>query len=241
VKRDGGRLPDGTPGRLVSPNHPIHMTDTPIGSKPPRADDKPSSAGPASRLRSFVEWGAIVALFLFLRFTPQGTSVVGFLQRGLLATGLIRPDIEFAETNDVHANYDVELETLAGESVSMASMRGQVIFMNIWATWCAPCLAEMPYIQNLFDDVASDDIVFVMISADESAETARRYIERKGYTFPVYRLRSPLPEPYTSTTLPTTYVISADGELATIHAGMSNVDTAEFRAFLRGLSRGETL
>lgn len=205
----------------------------------PDTPDTPVDPKSRSRLRTWIEWGLIVALFLFLQFTPQGKQALGLLQRGILATGLIKPDIEFAEENDLPASYDVQLETLDGVAMSLESMRGKVIFMNVWATWCAPCIAEMPYIQNLYEDVASEDIVFVMISFDESAETARRFVERRGYTFPVYRPTAALPEPYTSSAIPTTYVISADGKVATIHTGMANVDTPEFRAFLRGLARGE--
>lgn len=192
-----------------------------------------------SRLRSWIEWGLIVGLFLFLQFTPQGKQVLGLLQRGILATGLIKPDIEFARQNDLPASYDVHLETLDGEPVSLESMRGKVIFMNVWATWCAPCIAEMPYIQSLYEEVASEDIVFVMISFDDSAETARRFVERRNFSFPVYRPTAALPEPYSSRTIPTTYVISADGKVATIHTGMANVDTPEFRSFLRSLTGGE--
>jgi len=204
-------------------------------TEPEPAGEKPSR----SRFRPWIEWGLIVGLFLFLQFTPQGKQVLGLFQRGILATGLIKPDIEFAEQNEIPASYDVHLETLGGEPASLESMRGKVIFMNLWATWCAPCIAEMPFIQKLYDDVASEDIVFVMMSLDESAREARQFIKRRGYTFPVYRPTSRLPEPYSSRTIPTTYVISADGNVATIHTGMANVDTPEFKAFLRGLRHGE--
>lgn len=200
---------------------------------------EPENPESRSRLRTWIEWGLIVGLFLFLQFTPQGKQVLGLLQRGVLATGLIQPDIEFAEENDLPASYDVHLETLDGEPVSLESMRGKVIFMNLWATWCAPCIAEMPYIQSLYEDVASEDIVFVMISLDESAETALRFVERRNFSFPVYRPTAALPEPYSSRTIPTTYVISADEKVATVHTGMANVDTPEFRAFLRSLTRSE--
>lgn len=197
------------------------------------------AGGTHSRLRTWIEWGLVVALLVFLQFTPQGKQVIGLMQRGVLATGLIKPDVTFAEQNDLPASYDVHLETLDGRPVSLESMRGKVIFMNLWATWCAPCIAEMPYIQRLYEDVASEDIVFVMISVDESPDAAGRFIERRGFTFPVYRPAGAFPEPYSTRTIPTTYVISANGKVATVHSGMANVDTPEFRAFLRGLTRGD--
>ncbi|NNF03952.1 MAG: redoxin family protein [Rhodothermales bacterium] len=207
------------------------MSDTATGSN----EKRPSR----SRWRSWIEWGLIVAFLLFLQFTPQGKQLLGLMQRGILATGLITPDIAFAEKNDVPASWDVHLESLDGESFSLEAYRGKVVFMNLWATWCAPCIAEMPYIQNLYEDVASEDIVFVMISVDESREAARQFVQRRGFTFPVYFPMGGLPEPYSTRTIPTTYVISADGQLATVHTGMAKVDTPEFKSFLRSLVRGD--
>lgn len=215
-------------------------TDANAGSDAQRAASRAGGSGEksSSRLRTWIEWGLVVLLFLFLQFTPQGKQVIGLMQRGILATGLIKPDIDFAERNDVPASYDVRLATLDGEPVSMEDMRGKVVFMNLWATWCAPCIAEMPYIQKLYEDVASEDIVFVMISVDVSPEKARRFVEQRGYSFPVYTPQGALPEPYSTRTIPTTYVISPEGRLATIHTGMANVNTPEFKAFLLGLARG---
>ena len=189
------------------------------------------------RWKSLLEWGGLIAIVLFLQFTPQGKVVTSWMQRAVLATGLFSPDTSYAEKNDVPANYDVSLTSLDGEPVSLSDFRGDVIFMNLWATWCAPCLAEMPYIQSLYEDVGSDGIRFVMISVDDTAEIARRFVDAKNYTFPVYRLLSPLPEPYDASVIPSTYVISPDGKLATVHTGMANVNTGSFKRFLRDLRR----
>jgi len=191
-----------------------------------------------SRLRSLAEVAAIIGIFAFFRFTDTGTVAQGWLQQGLLATGLFQADVNWAEENRQPANFDVALVTLDGEPVSLSSSRGKPIFMNIWATWCPPCLAEMPYIEALYQEVKDEEIIFVMISTDETAEEARTYMQQKGYTLPVYRLAAPLPEPYTSRVLPTTYVIGADGTLGTVHSGMANYNKPGFRNYLRSL-KGE--
>lgn len=190
---------------------------------------------PRSRKRTLIEWGLLIGILLFLNLTSYGTVAQSWLQRGILWTGLIKPDIHFAEKNIVPANYDVQLTRLDGSQVSLEEFRGKVIFMNLWATWCPPCLAEMPFIQNLYEDLGEENIAFVMISADDDAETARKFVEANDYTFPVFQLINGMPQPYTSNALPTTYVISADGNLATVHSGMAKYDSKEFKEFLRDL------
>ncbi|PIQ60987.1 MAG: thioredoxin [Bacteroidetes bacterium CG12_big_fil_rev_8_21_14_0_65_60_17] len=189
-----------------------------------------------SRLRLLAEAVAIVGIFAFFRFSDTGTTAQGWLQQAVLATGLFQADVNWAEEKRVPANFDVDLVTLDGQPVSLSRFKGKPIFMNIWATWCPPCLAEMPYIEALYQDVQDEDIIFVMISTDDTAQEAKLYMEQKGFTLPVYRLAGPLPEPYTSRVLPTTYVIGSDGTLGTVHSGMANYNKPGFKKYLRSLS-----
>jgi thiol-disulfide isomerase/thioredoxin len=152
-----------------------------------------------------------------------------------LMTGIIRPDVTEFENLSVSASYDVALTSLDGESLTLERFRGKTIFINVWASWCPPCLAELPLIQKLYDSLRDEDIEFVLISTDESAEIARSYLERSELTLPAYMLSGSLPEPYASSVLPTTYVVSPSGQLVARHAGMANYDSDEFRSFLRGL------
>ena len=187
--------------------------------------------------RTAVEWGFLLLIIAFFRYTDQGTVVQGWLQQGLLATGIMQADIRYAEEHDQPADYDLTLLTLDGQSVHLSEFEGKVVFINFWATWCAPCLAEMPFIQALYEDVASDDIVFVTIATDEDQEVAERFLERKGYTLPVYRVASSIPPLFDVNTLPATFVISPAGNLATVHVGMANYDTRGFRKFLKDLAK----
>lgn len=203
-----------------------------------------SSSSPRKAKRSWkrtgLEWGIVILFLAFLRFTDQGTVVQGWMQQGILATGLFQADTVWAEEEAEPASYDLALMSLDGEPAHMESFRGRTIFLNLWATWCAPCLAEMPYIQKLYEDVADEGIEFIAITTDDDPDVARRFIDEKGYTFPVYRVSGPMPELYRSPTLPTTWVISPEGKLATVHAGMANYNTRGFKRFIRSLSDIET-
>lgn len=190
--------------------------------------------------KNVVEYGLIGVVFIGLFVTGLHTEVFGFLQRGILATGLMNPDIEekaeIASTNvSKGAILDIPLENSKGEKVNMEQFRGKVIFLNFWATWCPPCIAEMPGIHNLYRDVNDDNVEFIMLSVDQNFEKAKKFRDKKGYGFEIYRATGPIPQMYSSRSIPTTYVIDADGNLVLTHLGMGDFDTKDFRKFLQEL------
>lgn len=181
------------------------------------------------------EWIILIAVAAFLYFTGLHTTVIGTLQRGILATGIMQPSLE----QDLKvASYDLLLEDMDGNRVSLETLKGKTIFMNLWATWCAPCVAEMPDIQGLYEQM-NEEVAFVMLSRDEDEAKARDWILRKGYEFPVYFQRSPMPAQYQSGSIPTTFVISPKGNITVTRSGMAKYDTEEFRSYLASLSSDE--
>jgi thiol-disulfide isomerase/thioredoxin len=199
-----------------------------------------------SNRRTWIEYGILALIAFILYATGLHTEVIGFAQRGILATGLMNPDVEEvmenrenltlapSEQKIVPADFNLNLMDPDGNSVSLASMKGKVIFINFWATWCPPCIAEMPSIRDLKDDVG-DRVTFVMISRDDDFKTAIEFNKRKEYNLPIYALPGGLPSMYQSTALPTTYIIDAAGRLVLTHKGMADYDTQEFKDFLLSL------
>lgn len=133
------------------------------------------------------------------------------------------------------ASYNMELENSKGERVSMEDFKGKVIFMNVWATWCAPCIEEMPTIQNLYKEVDKESVRFIMLSMDQDFEKAIAFRDKYGYDFEIYRLLGPMPAIYHTKLIPTTFVINSAGDLVLQHDGMGEFDTPEFKKFLRGV------
>ncbi len=186
--------------------------------------------------RDLIEFGVIAGVAAFLYLMGWHTEVIGTLQRGLLATGIIRPDITVDESEFLRANYNMPLLSMDGERMSLQDFEGKTIFLNFWATWCPPCIAEMPNIQKLYEDFENhDDIVFVMLSLDEYPDKARAFMARKEFTMPVYFLAGRKPGTYDSTVVPTTYVISPEGYIVMEKRGMANYNTTSFRDFLNEL------
>ncbi len=133
------------------------------------------------------------------------------------------------------ANFDMELENSKGERLSMEEFKGKVIFFNVWATWCPPCIEEMPTIHNLYEDVGDKEVVFLMLSMDQEFEKAIAYRDKYGYNFEIYRPISAIPAMYYTKLIPTTFVINSEGYLVLKHDGMGKFDSEEFRTFLAGV------
>lgn len=187
-----------------------------------------------------IEYSVLAAVVATLYLTGLHTEVIGIVQRGLLSTGIMNPKIELgaddisSELNPI-ADLDFNLINEAGEVVSLRNFEGKVIFINLWATWCPPCIAEMPGIHALYEEIQGKDIEFVMISLDEDFQKAIDYRKRKNYKFDIYQVRNRIPQMYHSSSIPTTYVIGADGRLAMTHKGMANYNTEKYKKYLLGL------
>ena len=183
--------------------------------------------------RELTEWLIIVVVGLTLYFTGLHTEVIGLLQRGLLATGIIQPS---KVEEDKSADYNFLLTDIDGNEVSFTEFKGQTVFLNFWATWCPPCIAEMPDIEDLYQKKRTE-VSFVMISLDENRIKAKEFVERKGFHLPIYFLKTGLPRVYSTSSIPTTYVISPSGKLVVENHGMAKYDSESFRNMLDELNQ----
>ncbi len=187
-----------------------------------------------STKREVTEWVVFIGIIAILYLTGLHTPVMGFIQGLVLKTGVIQPGIE--ENPTENADYNFLLTDRNGDQVSFNSFRDKVVFLNFWATWCPPCIAEMPDINNLYQEVDNSKIVFVMISLDKSFETAKAFVDKKGYDFPIYTLRSSLPEVFSRSAIPTTFVVSPEGKIVVEKQGMAKYNTEKFKRFLKEMA-----
>ncbi|GAA4849814.1 TlpA disulfide reductase family protein [Algivirga pacifica] len=176
-------------------------------------------------------WGITVAVILGLYVTGLHTEVIGLLQRVTLATGLREASVLHKPEQ---ASYDMILEDLEGNHMALSELKGKNIFMNFWATWCPPCIAEMPEIEELYQELEKEDkAAFVMISVDEDLEKVKHFMERKGFSFPVYRLRSERPAMYRSNSIPTTFIISSEGKVVVRQIGIASYLNDGIRSLMK--------
>jgi len=128
------------------------------------------------------------------------------------------------------------LYTLDGRPTTLERYQGKVMLVNLWASWCPPCLAEMPGLQALYQKADTTKVAFVLISLDENPNRARALLKRRGYTMPVFFPAAPLPAPFDVATIPATFILTPDGRVADHHEGMADYDTPEFKAALEKLA-----
>ena len=115
------------------------------------------------------------------------------------------------------------LEDLQGELVSLDIYRGSVIFLNFWATWCPPCVAELPEIQHAYEK-HGNDVIFILVT-NQQPEVVKAFLEKHEYDLPVYYAKSKSPVAFEASSIPTTYIISKEGKIVTKKTGAVNWDS----------------
>lgn len=134
-------------------------------------------------------------------------------------------------------DYQWELVGLDGKPVDFARYRGKTLFLNIWATWCPPCVAEMPSIANLVADERLKDVEFLCVSVDEDPKTVERFLERKKFKIPVALAVSAPPPALRTEGIPATFIIGPDGSVLAREDGAARWDAPEVVARLAVLAK----
>jgi thiol-disulfide isomerase/thioredoxin len=183
--------------------------------------------------REIIEWAIFLGIIGFLFGTGLHTPVFGFIQGLILKTGIMQPSLN--ESSADLADYNFMLIDEDGNQKPFTDFEDKVVFINFWATWCPPCVAEMPDINALYQEMGDKGIEFVMISFDDEFQKAKNFVGKKEFDFPIYQLASPLPKVYESSAIPTTYVISPEGKIVVSKSGMAKYNTKKFKKFLEEL------
>ena len=142
---------------------------------------------------------------------------------------------------------DFKLEALDGRSVTLQSLHGKIVFLNVWATWCGPCREEMPSMETLYDDFKNNrDFVMLAVSQDTKGRAAvAPYVEKNGYHFTI--LLDPenkIGESYDLAGVPETFIIDRNGRIVAHHMGAfdwSRPDVKEALQQLLDSKEGKTV
>lgn len=140
------------------------------------------------------------------------------------------PSIVDAEGQVQLTPFVYRLVDLEGAAKSMEIGRGKVTFISYWATWCPPCLAELPSIEALYSDYG-DRVDFILLT-QEDPRVVRRFLERKGLDLPVYGPRMKAPDPLYSRSIPTNYLIDGSGRILIKETGAADWNGTRVRTVL---------
>lgn len=160
--------------------------------------------------------------------------IVSLLLLSSAGTGL-------SEASDIGKAAPVfELKDLEGKKVSLADFKGKVILLNFWATWCAPCKAEMPSIENLYKRFKDKGLIVIGVSVDNSETTVRSFVKEKGLTFPILldKGKEVSFDDYGVIGLPVTFLIDKKGIIVDKVFGERQWDSEEAKEKIKRLLEG---
>ncbi len=179
---------------------------------------------------------SILIILVVLKYTGLIGSLSYATQSAVMKTGLLDTD---AEANGGESfDYNFAIKDLSGNKFTFDKYKGKVVFLNLWATWCGPCRAEMAGIQKLYSSMGGDSVSFIMLSLDKDRDKEKvvKYIKDKEFSFPVFLPSGYLSEQLNVPSIPTTFVIGKDGKIAMKEIGTTNFNTPKFKKFLQKLS-----
>ena len=185
------------------------------------------------------------AFGIALIFIPDTKA---WVSRGLMNIGLFKPDLERVEPLAGNVSASAE-ETPAfpaqppvyfadggGNRIDAANQRGKVVFVNFWATWCPPCIAEMPAIDKLYQQFKdNDNVVFVLADVDGQYEKSKQFMDDRKLNLPVHLPAGQVPEQWLGNAIPTTLILDKQGRIAARHEGMADYSRPEVAEFIRAL------
>lgn len=177
----------------------------------------------------------IMGLLVVIIFNPNAK---GYLIRGLMSVGLFQPDpAGYTKHHEELTNIpDIQFKDAAGNTTSLSALKSKVVFINYWATWCPPCIAEMPKVNELYKKFRNDSkVTFLLVDVDNDFHKAKAFMLKNGYEMPLFNQISNVPETLLDGTIPTTLVFDKDGKLVYKHSGAADYSSEEFEKFIRNL------
>jgi len=180
--------------------------------------------------------GAVIAALAILFFVP---AAKGKLIEGLMKAGLFQPHIPAVRSTVVKIEVpDITFERSNGQLVHLAALKGKVVFINFWATWCPPCIAELPSINALYlKSQADSNLVFLTVDADNDFSKSVRFMQRHHLSVPLVKANTAVPENMLGGSIPTTVIIDKSGAMVFSHEGAADYSNPQVVAFLKKLSR----
>jgi len=173
----------------------------------------------------------VVIVLMIIPQTRQPIQI--FLQKGIVM--VVKPSVIDASERLKLSNYDWKLQDINGEVFDFSSAEGKVIVINFWATWCPPCIAEMPSLDKLSQHYeANDNVVFLFVSNEDIA-VIDDFITNKAYSFNAYQPLTYNPKAFNVSSIPRTLIISKQGEIVIDNSGAADWNSDRVKATINEL------
>lgn len=133
---------------------------------------------------------------------------------------------------------EIGLTDLSGKAVKLSALRGKVVLVDFWASWCAPCRESLPALERLARSYADKGLVVVGVNIDKTPEVARSFLAKNKLvlSFPVvHDKKHEVAARYEPPTMPSSYVVDKEGRVRGVHAGFKASDANKLEAEIKAL------
>lgn len=131
--------------------------------------------------------------------------------------------------------------TLDGHPTDLAALRGKIVVLNFWATWCPPCVAETASLEQMYTDLKPLGVTVLGVSVDDDGGAYRKFLVAHHVTYPTYRdANKKIPLSYGTSMYPETYVIGRNGKIERKLIGEQDWDSPNMLSYFRAIAQGRT-
>ncbi len=164
---------------------------------------------------------------------PGGAAGLARVRSALVAVGFaaVAAAVGVGEPAPVFS-----LPTAAGDTVALDKLRGRVVYVDFWASWCGPCRRSFPWMNEMQQKYAANGLAIVGVNVDKRRPDAERFLQQTPATFTiVYDPAGKTPEAYAVKGMPSSYLIDGTGKVVAVESGFRDEQKAELEARIRAL------
>ncbi len=167
----------------------------------------------------------LILSFIVILVNPDAKA---WLLKQVASTGILNRSIKekpVETTSDIHFSVMDE----SGKRFSTADAKGKVVFINFWASWCPPCRAEFPSIQQFYTKYQNNpNLIFLTVNLDDDVQLGKNYLANENFSIPFLTSGSSIPEEVFNGSLPTTVILDKEGKIRMHHKGVADYSTSRF-------------
>lgn len=170
----------------------------------------------------------IFLAIIVLLIIPQTRKPIQIMVQSVISK--FSPSVIEEEDREVASFEDWKLEDIEGNLINFKDMKGKVVLLNLWATWCPPCIAELPSFQELYNDY-HDKIEIILVSGERQS-IVKGFLEKKAYSLKSYTPKSDYPNEFNARSIPRTFLIDKEGKIIINKVGAANWNSKKVRCLI---------